>query len=251
MGDQDAQITGDKTLEQCIEKTVLPSTKNKTPHKVEVKLLKAVRVPGRHGKIVTGSVIADWTSAERELLLDPSEIVDDQKVTTTESLVNADHLERISVLVENHEFYPVTLEAGTTLGLLQPVKVMSTDELPQILHLDVDTVEDSTAIQTCNCSLRARELLNQLDVEWGNVNDVEAGSLKAVIEEFSDVFALDPKEVGHTESVQHKINTGEHPPVKQPPCRIPFSLRKKVEEMNEEMLKNGVIEPSQALGPAQ
>jgi len=68
-----------------------------------------------------------------------------------------------------------------------------------------------------------------------------------VIEEFSDVFTLDPKEVSHTESVQHRINTGEHPPVKQLPCHIPFSLRKKVQEIIEEILKNRVMEPSQSL----
>ena len=65
-----------------------------------------------------------------------------------------------------------------------------------------------------------------------------------MLEEFSEVFALDPKEVGRTELVQHKINTGEHAPVKQSLRRIPFSMRKKVEEMVEEMLKNGVIEHS-------
>ena len=52
---------------------------------------------------------------------------------------------------------------------------------------------------------------------------------KNLLEEFNDVFALDPMEVGRTDLVQHYINTGEHAPVKQPPRRIPFSMRAKVE----------------------
>lgn len=51
-------------------------------------------------------------------------------------------------------------------------------------------------------------------------------------------------EVGRTDLVQHHITTGEHAPVKQPPRRIPFSMRAKVEALVEEMLGNGIIEHS-------
>ena len=40
---------------------------------------------------------------------------------TIEVLVNADQLERVAILVENHATYPVILEVGTTLGQSQPV----------------------------------------------------------------------------------------------------------------------------------
>ena len=49
-------------------------------------------------------------------------------------------------------------------------------------------------------------------------------------------------EVGRTDLVQHTISTGEHAPVKQTPQRIPFSLRKKVGEMVDEMLDKGIVE---------
>ena len=51
-------------------------------------------------------------------------------------------------------------------------------------------------------------------------------------------------EVGRTDLVQLMINTGEHAPVKQTPRRIPFSLRKKVREMVDEMLDKGIVEHS-------
>ena len=240
--DQEAS-TVNQGLEQQLGKVAVPVN---TQHRAEVKLLKAVRVPGRHGKIVTGRAIANWTSEEKELLLDPCVQGEDHEVIATESLVNVDQLDRVSVLVENHGVYPVTLEEGTTLGLLQPVKVLPTEELPQVLNLGVDTLEEPAAVTIKKCGQlpRVQQLVDQVDVEWGNVSDTDKESLKAIFEEFSDVFALNPEEVGHTESVQHKINTGGHTPVKQPPRRIPFSMRKKVEEMVEEMLKNGIIEHS-------
>ena len=51
-------------------------------------------------------------------------------------------------------------------------------------------------------------------------------------------------EVSHTDLVQLSINTGDHAPIKQAPRRIPFFMRKKVEEMVDEMLDKGIIEHS-------
>ena len=42
----------------------------------------------------------------------------------------------------------------------------------------------------------------------------------------------------------HSIDTGEHRPIRQPVRRTPFALRGKIEEMVQEMLQQGVIEPS-------
>ena len=83
--------------------------------------------------------------------------------------------------------------------------------------------------------------MDQLDIEWKNTSGEEAAGLKSVLEEFYKVFALDPVEVGCTDLVQHTLNTGEHVPVKQMPQRIPFSMRKKVGEMGDEMLDKGIV----------
>jgi hypothetical protein len=42
----------------------------------------------------------------------------------------------------------------------------------------------------------------------------------------------------------HVIDTGDHPPVKQPIRRIPFVHREKISTMVDEMLAQGVIQPS-------
>ena len=49
-----------------------------------------------------------------------------------------------------------------------------------------------------------------------------------------------------TSYVKAKIDTGDHPPIKQNPYRLPYSQRDLVREHVEEMLKAGVIEPSQS-----
>ena len=59
--------------------------------------------------------------------------------------------------------------------------------------------------------------MDQPDIEWKNTSGAEATGLKSVLGEFNEVLALDPMEVGHTDLVQHTINTEEHAPVKQAP----------------------------------
>ena len=75
--------------------------------------MKAVRLPGSHGKIVTGNTIK--TLESKELLLDPNlRNPDDNRVIVAEALVKMDQQGKVKVLVENHETFPVFLEAGTT-----------------------------------------------------------------------------------------------------------------------------------------
>ena len=108
------------------------------------------------------------------------------------------------------------LEAGTTPGVLQPMEAVSPDELPKALHLEADTLNEVAGSNTTNTEKlsRKQELMDQLDIEWKNTSGEEAAGLKSVLEEFNEVFALDPMEVGHTDLVQHTINTGEHGPTR-------------------------------------
>ena len=105
----------------------------------------------------------------------------------------------------------------------------------------MDTLNGGAGSVTTNTGklCRAQELMDQLDIERKNISDAEASGLKYVLEEFNEVFALDPMEVGRTDLVQHTVNTGEHAPVA--PRRIPFSMRKKVEEMVDEMLDKDIL----------
>ena len=64
------------------------------------------------------------------------------------------------------------------------------------------------------------------------------------MKEYADLFVLTSAEIGRTDLVHHIIDTGDNAPVKQPPRRIPFALRPKVEEMMSEMLHQGVIQES-------
>ena len=67
--------------------------------------------------------------------------------------------------------------------------------------------------------------------------------LRKLLEEYSDVFALDDSELGCTNLVQHVIDTGDHPPIKQQPYRTPVLYREKIAKFAD-MEEQGVIRPS-------
>ena len=60
----------------------------------------------------------------------------------------------------------------------------------------------------------------------------------------TDVFALNDQELGCTNVVLHNIDTGDKPPVRQPPYRAPMIYREKIADMVTEMQERGIVQPS-------
>lgn len=67
--------------------------------------------------------------------------------------------------------------------------------------------------------------------------------LKAVIVEFRDIFAFKPEELGRTGLIQHHIDPGDHPPVRQRPYRFSDKQRGIIEEHVDDVSNRGIIQP--------
>ena len=63
---------------------------------------------------------------------------------------------------------------------------------------------------------------------------------------YANVFVFEDGQLGLTNVITHSINTGDSPPIKQPARRAPFALRRKVEELVDDMLQKKVIHPSKS-----
>jgi hypothetical protein len=61
---------------------------------------------------------------------------------------------------------------------------------------------------------------------------------------FQEVFSKSSSDIGYTELIQHGINTGNAPPIKQKPYRIPLAKREAAEKEIQDMANRGIIEPS-------
>lgn len=85
---------------------------------------------------------------------------------------------------------------------------------------------------------------SQFNLDKCNIRPDDRESLVKLLTEFSDIFSKGPLDMGKTDIVNHKIDTGNSAPIRQPLRRVPFSKRKEVEKMVNEMLDQDVIEPS-------
>ncbi|GFV39387.1 retrovirus-related Pol polyprotein from transposon 412 [Trichonephila clavipes] len=67
---------------------------------------------------------------------------------------------------------------------------------------------------------------------------------EGLIKEFQSLFSRTSEDFGRTRLTKHRIDTGELPPIKQHPRRLPFAKQEEVQKLIKEMKDNDVIEPS-------
>ncbi|GFT63340.1 retrovirus-related Pol polyprotein from transposon 412 [Trichonephila clavipes] len=73
---------------------------------------------------------------------------------------------------------------------------------------------------------------------------IPKSSAERLFQEFEDVFSRNSSDIGHTTVTQHRIDTADHPPIKQNPRRLPFAKQEEVGTLLREMQENDIIEPS-------
>ncbi|GFX57352.1 retrovirus-related Pol polyprotein from transposon 412 [Trichonephila clavipes] len=73
---------------------------------------------------------------------------------------------------------------------------------------------------------------------------IPKSSAERLFQEFEDVFSRNSSDIGHTTVTQHRIDTADHPPIKQHPRRLPFAKQEEVGTLLREMQENDIIEPS-------
>jgi len=74
----------------------------------------------------------------------------------------------------------------------------------------------------CNMQPRVETLLQSVPINWQNLDETDTVQLQSLIQEYADVFAMDHKELGRTDLVQHVIDIADQAPIKQPPVEYHF-----------------------------
>ena len=77
-----------------------------------------------------------------------------------------------------------------------------------------------------------------------NLSKEQQELVRDLLQKHIKVFAKSKTDLGKTNIVSHKINTGDARPIKQQPRRIPLHKKEAAREEVQRMLKAGIIEPS-------
>ena len=132
--------------------------------------------------------------------------------------------------LNNPTSQPVTLEKGATLGTFS------------------EAYGDSGVLPFKESAMNPQNpgTLDSVLVDLDNsaLSSAEQSRLRELLQDYRDIFAIHPDELGRTNIVQHHIETGDHPPIRSRPYRVPYAQKETIEKHIEDMLHRNVIQPS-------
>lgn len=215
---------------------------------------KEMDVPPRCCKVVLASPL---TLPARSEIIVPGRLVGDGKLNhfhnrdcMLESEVSLDSGFSIARVVgQVHEgFFPVRLcnpllsevqvDDRTSIGSLT---LLGDSPVVSVLGED-DDVTDVMSSRSRNSAMGETVLIDKL-VKEAEVSAKVKEELRTFLSEYGKAFSWNG-ELGRYYGLPFHIDTGDSRPIRQMPRRVPFHLKKAVDEQIEDMLSKGVIKPS-------
>ena len=115
---------------------------------------------------------------------------------------------------------PVVLPQGTTVGVIKPVSSIPTTQL-----------EGSNGNRRCAKLSQVPEHLQEMARSaCANLNDDQSELVCIMILDYEDVFAGPQGELGRTNLLEHRIDTGDNAPIRMRPRRQPYAKQHLVEQ---------------------
>ena len=152
-----------------------------------------------------------FTSLEPELMV-------------TNSVARVGKRKRFPFLVCNNTNRTITLRRGNVVARVEEVS----GEMTPVTGIEGCTLTDDEGSADCKA----------------NIPDKYRDAIVKLLEENKDLFAKNGLDLGRTNTVTCKIETGTHTPITLKPYRTPLNQRPVVEKAVDEMLEAGVIRPS-------
>ena len=139
---------------------------------------------------------------------------------------------RIPVLVSNFGQETVMVEPFSEIGMVAQVSA-------------IQSVMDRPSRPSCEPLMLPDHLQGLLDQTSHDLDDSQRGQLASTLLQFVDLFPVPGSTLtGHTDAVEHTIDTGSSTPIRWAPRRMSPQKIKQEKTCVAEMLAGGQIEPS-------
>ena len=136
-----------------------------------------------------------------------------------------------------------TLPARQVIGLAE---VLDASEINPVEQNKQDEQDESSQEINVASHVELDPAMKIQKADLSHVPEHQKNLIEQLIERNSDLFSKSETDLGRTDLVTMKIDTRDSTPIKQRPYRLPFSQRQMVEDHINELLKAGVIQPSQS-----
>ncbi|GBN37862.1 Retrovirus-related Pol polyprotein from transposon 297 [Araneus ventricosus] len=126
-----------------------------------------------------------------------------------------------------------------------PVRVLNLNNKPNILDKGdvIATCEPVVIVARPQEFSGAQHLPSTLE-NFQILNEEQRTAVRKLLSEFQNLFSTCDADVGRCNMTQHRINTGDHPPIKQYSRRLPLVRKEEADHLVKEMVDNGIIEES-------
>ena len=203
-----------------------------------VHVLKTVTIPPRSQSVIPAKLRDPMSENTVGLIESNSRLAERYRLSGACELATVSCNNTVPFRILNPNTIPVTLYRNTNLGTFtdmgHDVKTFSLD--------DVGTQKSNTS----SAQTQTTDSSEEIPVDWSKsqLTEEQKEKLKVLLAQYRDVFALKPGELGKTSVVKHHIETETSPPIKQRPYRAPQATRDVIDEHVQQMLDDGIIQPS-------
>ena len=143
----------------------------------------------------------------------------------------------IPVRVINVSDVDIKLYKNTTLGHIEQVgNITHINDSEYLRNVNTENVNSVDHIKT----------LTNAVLENTYLNEDEKKRVVQLIIEYADIFSKSKFDIGCSGLVKHEIHVENVPPIHQPVRRVPFGLEQKVDDVVDDLLDKGIIEPSKS-----
>ncbi|CAC5379628.1 unnamed protein product [Mytilus coruscus] len=191
----------------------------------------------QHGKSVVVETIVAHITIDGILGLDFIKTIKDLMVEASDKFLQSGKgLVGRSLAKSGGEVLVRLMNTSTDSQIIYPGTAIAQVSPVQEVKLNEQNKFDKTYLRS--------DLKNLISRSQKHLNSKEDAVVENLLKEYETLFSASDSDLGKTNIVKHKINTGTTSPIKQAPRRLPNTLAKEVDEQVDGMLKNGLITPS-------
>ena len=222
-GDGTLSISGNKF--HCLRLNQLEET-------IRLTVGETITLPPYSESIDPATLIQSRNATKSDALyVKPLERFLNKNVVLAKMVFNSEQTQ-VPLRIANLSEEPLNLQKHTLVATGEPATVLDS----QLNNKDTKGGLGSHAIP-----YHLQEMWNE---SCKNLSLSQRDKAATLLVKVQDVFSRDKSDLGRTHLVTHHINTGDSPPIKQAPRRLPLSKRAEAEAEVDKMLQKGIIKPS-------
>ena len=205
---------------------------------LRIALCETVVLPPRSESIVTAHFVDGEATEELGVIEATGQFQERHNLMMARSLVHL-NWNQVPLRLLNPTDSTKTVYKDSIAATCEPAQCIDEDNRLGVNCVKPQAVDSEASLETI-----PDHLTDVYTRSCKELDEKQQRDVSSLLKEFSDVFSSSPEDIGRTNIVTHRINTGDSLPIKQQARRLPLHKRQEAQKEVTKMLDRGIIEPS-------